>query len=69
MILIILYNQNGPVPNSYKQFDIEKFLDNSTSQIIPEAKQRVAEELSKFKELGHLNPEVFTLFGRVYERK
>jgi DNA polymerase III alpha subunit len=42
------------MPNSYKQFDIEKFLmaqcpDNA------EAKTRVTEELDKFKELGHMN--------------
>ncbi len=42
------------MPNSYKQFDIEKFLDTQCPDT-PEAKQRVAEELSKFKELGHLN--------------
>ena len=42
------------MPNSYKQFDIEKFLDTQCPDT-PEAKQRVTEELSKFKELGHLN--------------
>jgi DNA polymerase III alpha subunit len=42
------------MPNSYKQFDIEKFLIAQCPDK-PEAKQRVAEELNKFKELGHLN--------------
>ena len=42
------------MPNSYKQFDIEKFLIAQCTDK-PEAKTRVIEELNKFKELGHLN--------------
>lgn len=42
------------MPNSYKQFDIEKFLITQCPNN-PEAKTRVTEELNKFKELGHLN--------------
>jgi len=42
------------MPNSYKQFDIEKFLVTQCPDN-PEAKTRVTEELNKFKELGHLN--------------
>jgi DNA polymerase III alpha subunit len=42
------------MPNSYKQFDIEKFLIAQCPDK-PEAKTRVIEELNKFKELGHLN--------------
>lgn len=42
------------MPNSYKQFDVEKYIMNVCPDS-DEAKQRVAEELSKFKELGHIN--------------
>ena len=42
------------MPNSYKQFDVEKYIMNVCPES-DEAKQRVQEELSKFKELGYLN--------------
>ena len=42
------------MPNSYKQFDVEKYILN----VCPDndqSKQRVSEEMNKFKELGYMN--------------
>ena len=42
------------MPNSYKQFDIEKYL-TSVCPNTTEARQRVSEELEKFKQLGYMD--------------
>lgn len=42
------------MPNSYKQFDVEKYID-SLCPDSNEAKMRVQQELNKFKELGYMD--------------
>jgi len=42
------------MPNSYKQFDIEKYL-MSVCPNTTESRQRVSEELEKFKQLGYMD--------------
>jgi len=42
------------MPNSYKQFDVEKYI-HSLCPDTAEAKQRVTEELDKFKQLGYMD--------------
>ena len=45
---------NGPRPNSYKQFDIEKYLDK-VCPTLTSAKQRVKDELQAFRKMGFEN--------------
>lgn len=49
------------MPNSYKNIDIEKYI-HSLCPDTDIAKQRVKEELAKFKELGHMNLLKFLYF-------
>ena len=58
--------QNGLCPNSFKNFDIEKYIDQMCPDIEAN-KQRVKDELDAFKRMDMMNLLKFTLFGNVYE--